>query len=723
MPVFQRVKIERFKEILLNQSSGLVSDGGFSTYTLDDPSITPNGTGDFLGVIKTAVLLAEVYEDTMDTRNISLAQFNNLTQQQFDDAIRQGTILLNRNNNFQSKRIGWVEIGRTRASFYYETCDNSSKRPVSEHYYDLSQIQFDNKIVLGEGSEVEPTEALSQIGGFDPNWTNNTGIFAPGFNPIPLSEYVKFAAFNNGMIQNSMGDMRQINPLGLTDDSRPIRINLLMANRTDHFDNQYATEITPGKWGMVRSTIEEGFRPGIHMVYNQLGLGVNQQQSSTIDFSVNFGSCLSLGYTLTTVGGSVRTGGRTTTTTPETGGPMRPPDVLVPEDVFFPFDGGTTIPFDWGKIGDVDRRVKVTRDYMNKTCFSLIHDFPNSLKEKLILLQNSIDLNQLSGMSSAGNIIDGIIADLDYTFYASRLRYLLMSLIRGEIPYFGSDMPDLMDTVDVPRGTIRKEVNPNTGCIELTYIGTPNGDYVGPQILTPSAFSFDPSMDEPTPLILNLGDVRVDRRGKSTQRFSDAELYWMKRRGSSLNAMGGRGWWDMHSTGYAGQSRIASSDYAQLFELVEDEKPIYIFASDQKWEYGRRETKSVKISNRGGTRMIITDYTPRGCANFVNISLLNALPIVLNPLEEIEFLVEYSPTISGLQSWKGKNDPFPALLSDIEPDNFILIEYQVYFEIPQLGYLPFEAIPEDPRPANRWSFSKRNKNWSKLEIIKTATGT
>lgn len=713
MPIFERYRIDRYKEILTNQPAGTVSDGGFSSYNLDDPSTVPNGTGDFLGIIKTVILLGEIYKETIDTRNISFAEFNNLTQQQFDDYVSQGLILLNRQTNGQPERIGWVEMGRSYASFYYQSCQGG-KIPVSEHYFDLNEFVFDNKTVIGEGPEIEPTEALTPIGNFDPNIANNLGVLRPRFEPLNLTDYVRFAMV--GLITNSSGETARINDLALTEQTRPTQVSLLMANRGDHFDNQFATEVSPGKWGMVRRTIFESIKPGIHVVYPQLGFSV-QQTPYTLDFSISEGRCLQT-TTTTSTGGAVVIGGGVTTTTPQTGGPTLPPMVISDTDIISN-NLNTKVPWDWGKIGDVDRRVKVTREYRNKTCFSLIHDFPESLKQSLLFLQNSIDINEISGTSAGGNILNGNYPNFDYALHSSRLRYLLMSLFRGDIPYINSDIPDIMDTLSIPRGTIRKEVNPNTGCFELTYIGTPNGGYVGPQIFTPSAFSYDASMDEPTPLVIDFGGVRIDRRGKSNQPFSESEIYFMKRGGASLGINNGRGWWD--TWGGIKGGNLYYGGYQRLFELVEEERPIYIHASDQKWQYGNGGFKSITISNRGGTRVIITDYSPRGCANFVNVGLLNSLPIVLNPLEEVEFLVEYVPRNEGLQPWKGKQDPFPALISEVEPDNHIFIEYEIYVEIPQLGYLPLGAIPEDPRPNNRWSFSKRNKNWSKLEIITDGT--
>jgi hypothetical protein len=721
MAVFERYKIERYKEILTNQPSGLVSDGGFSTYSLDDPSVTPNGTGDFLGIIKTVVLLGEVYKETIDIRNMSFNEFNNLTQTQFDDYVRQGMILLNRQTNGQPERIGWVEIGRSHASFYYQSC-SGGKRPVSEHYFDIQEFAFDNRTVIGEGSEIEPTEALTPIGNFDPNIANNLGVLRPGFEPLNLTDYIRFAMV--GTITNINGESIRINDLSLTDQTRPTQVSLLMANRGDHFDNQFANEVSIGKWGMIRRTISESLKPGVHVIYSQYGLSLSSQGTPySLDFSRNEGQCLQTTIITSTGGGAVVTGGTGVTTTPQTGGTMRPPMSITDEDILFN-DKYTKIPWDVGKINPVDRQVKVTRDQLEKTCFSLIHDFPKSLKDRLVFSQNSIDLSQISGLFATGNSKNGLPPSSDFGILASRLKYQIIKLINGEIPFVTSDVPDLMDTVDLPRGSLRKEINPNTGCIEITYIGTPVTDYIGPELLLPTEFGLDES-DEPTPLIWDDGNTRVDSRGRTINPFSQTELYWMKRRGATIYAQGGRGWWDrMSSSGGSGKT-AHYGDVVRLIEISEQEMPIYMYASDQKWNYkksGTIETKSLSIENRGGTTIIITDYRARGNANFINVGLLDVLPVVLNPGEILDFEVDYVPRTTGLQTWKGKNDPFPALLTEVAPENYLIIDYTAYARLPQLGFVPIDGIPDDPRPSDRWRLSKRNKLWSKLELITTNGG-
>lgn len=341
MPIIRRAQINKFKEVLISESAGLIQDS-LGTYTLDNPSTTPNGTGDFLGVIKTAVLLGQVEIHTVDTRNFTIAQFNNLTQQEFDNYVRVGLIRYNQPTGMP-ERLGWVEMGRTNASFYYETCPGG-KRPVSEHYYDMVAFAFDNKLVYGEGLELIPSSAtaiggpntpLTPIGNFDPNWYTNMGPIAPRFDPLSLPQYMSFSLFNNGQVINSDGEVRGISAGMYSSQSRPLRKNILFANRDEHFDNRFATEITPGKWGSVRGVIEQSIVANVVRVQNPItGTTVD------MDFGLSKGECLQIatvtpsGGTTTTVttGGPtppVMVGGGGITTTPATGGPTPPPPTVV----------------------------------------------------------------------------------------------------------------------------------------------------------------------------------------------------------------------------------------------------------------------------------------------------------------------------------------------------------------------------------------------------------
>lgn len=338
MPIIRRAQIFTFKEVIVTDSTGFITDS-VGTYTLDDPSTNPNGTGDFLGIIKSVALLGEVEIHTVDTRNLSIAQFNNLTQQEFDNYVRNTTI------GYTRETIGWVEMGRTNASFYYETC-SGGKRPVSEHYYNLEDFAFDNKRVYGEGPNILPSNAtaiggpntaLTPIGDFDPNWYTNIGPIGPRFEPLTLPAYMYGVIFNEGKITNSDGEIREVRGFYSREPStwqpakngnRPIRKNILFANKSEHFDNKFVTEISPGKWGAVRGTIQQAVIPPT------IGGRVSGQPVNSVPISMNFdvskGECLK---TITVL----PPGGTTTTITTIAGPPpvippVMPPPVIVQND-------------------------------------------------------------------------------------------------------------------------------------------------------------------------------------------------------------------------------------------------------------------------------------------------------------------------------------------------------------------------------------------------------
>ena len=146
MAIINRFQIRRFKEVQVPVSAGLVEDGGFSTFTLDSPSINPTGTSDFAGVINKSVLLGEVIKEVLDTNPrrlrqdpLPIARFQQLTQVEFENLLQNGEIVLNPNTKGIAEVIGWVELGKSSPSFYYQTCENG-KQPRSDNYYGLTDL-------------------------------------------------------------------------------------------------------------------------------------------------------------------------------------------------------------------------------------------------------------------------------------------------------------------------------------------------------------------------------------------------------------------------------------------------------------------------------------------------------------------------------------------------------------------------------------------------------
>lgn len=285
----------------MNQPEGLVSDGGFSTYTLDQNS-------DFLGVIKNITLIGEVTEITMDSGRFTVNQINNTTQAEFDQLVSNGTIKIT------ERILGWVEMAKTRASFYYQECSPTTfvrKQPISENYYDFSTFGFGTSLVAGSGLQDTDFQysvgeaALRPVGTFDPNIGNNMGVFGPGFNQMDLQSYIKMVinstiSTGQGSIQNMQGNTRPVNGWQPIDGQILSQIQLYLADKDEHFNNPNAQTISTGKYGRNRSVIQEGFRSSSY---------------PGADLSKSIGSCLDTTIPSITTTVSPSTGGEIPTTT------------------------------------------------------------------------------------------------------------------------------------------------------------------------------------------------------------------------------------------------------------------------------------------------------------------------------------------------------------------------------------------------------------------------
>jgi hypothetical protein len=283
MATINKYQIRRYKEVLIDVPAGIVEDGGFSTFQLDNPDMIlnpPNGTSDFFGTIKKVVLLGEVIKETLDTGNVGIGQFNQLTQQDFQNQLNLGTFVYNKDNGGRATVIGWVELGETYPSFYYEDCvvgGNNGKRPVSENYYDLDYFDVSPYTVSGEGIG---QAALQQTG----NWNYGDSIGNWGPLPFPRQENLTLdrymiAVLNGGEIQGVKVTELRSNLLG--------SIPVLISDYEEHFlGNNSKYTLSPSfannngnsrvVYARIRRTISSGFRP-------------------STEFQKNSGGCISIG--------------------------------------------------------------------------------------------------------------------------------------------------------------------------------------------------------------------------------------------------------------------------------------------------------------------------------------------------------------------------------------------------------------------------------------------
>lgn len=278
MPVLSRYRISSFQDVQIDQPAGLVNDGQFSTYTLDDPAITPGGTGDFLGVIKTSVLLGRLVREEIDTRRYTIADLNNLTINQYQEEIANGNIIQNpRSRTNSAEEIGWVELGRSRASFYYKDCTingNRGKQPTAEFFYTLGTFNLDGKILRGindpQGRAVYfGAPALEQIGAYNQvDVLNNFGLLGPNFAPMDINEYMSHAlAYKTVQLPTATGFRNSTGwyfPNGTGDflattgyrTEQLSNIQLLLATKSEHFDNELTQPYSSGVWARSRETAQ-----------------------------------------------------------------------------------------------------------------------------------------------------------------------------------------------------------------------------------------------------------------------------------------------------------------------------------------------------------------------------------------------------------------------------------------------------------------------------------
>lgn len=286
MAIFKRYKINNFKEVLIDQPSGQISDGGLSTVTIPE---------EFGGIVKNSILIGEVIESTLDT-NYSISEINATTQQEFDQIVRLGKIPVRKYISIIDRPLGWVEIARTRPSFFYELCEPTKfirKKPVSEHFFDFSTFAFGTNIIVGSSpmdrSDDHSIGALSlqPIGTFDPNISNNMGVFGPRFNQMDLQLYMRMVINNTitigqGSIQNDQGESRPVKGWQPLDGVILENIQLLVSNKSENFDNKNNIPDSLGRYGSYfNRNILDGFKASNY--FN----GV----TGFTDFGQSIGSC------------------------------------------------------------------------------------------------------------------------------------------------------------------------------------------------------------------------------------------------------------------------------------------------------------------------------------------------------------------------------------------------------------------------------------------------
>ena len=204
------------------------------------------GSQDFVGVIKRTFLLAKI-------RYVDYSDLYKTVNQVYDDASK-GIIP----NYFESTLNGWLVIGESKPSFYYEQCGTSygsdfyfGRIPVSINYFDLDDIWIDENndgswnLVSGEG--VNP---LEQVGRFNVNDVNpvmsRNGFdwnFGPDLQNMTNPLQIKFIQQYIPFVVNDFGQPLFPNLIGNTTNLATIKtkispVNLHVASRFDIINNR-----------------------------------------------------------------------------------------------------------------------------------------------------------------------------------------------------------------------------------------------------------------------------------------------------------------------------------------------------------------------------------------------------------------------------------------------------------------------------------------------------
>jgi len=248
MPIINKYEIQRYREVLINVQPGLVDDGQYSTFLLETFDTNPNGTGHFVGLIKTGVLLGDVVKNSLNTGNITLQQFNAMTLKQVNEYIERGLFIS------QRQILGWVELSRSIPSFYYQDCYNG-KIPIVDRWYDFTNIEVRQNVLSNDDS-------LTTIGVWDINDSFNNWGTTPYPNQTPLTFYQYFDIVTNDAFIDGV-NFTKFNLKKL------YNIPLIQANKLDHFDGNesyptsftfFSNKTTYGRFR--RSELQVGFNFG-----------------------------------------------------------------------------------------------------------------------------------------------------------------------------------------------------------------------------------------------------------------------------------------------------------------------------------------------------------------------------------------------------------------------------------------------------------------------------
>lgn len=414
MAIIKRLNITEFKEVSFENPIGL------QEYTTPNGTVDPfgnpvltggyeindnadfSGTTDFKGVIKTHALLAKIEVFSIDIGQLTYQQFMQMTPGQAQNMFGGGTLIEN---------IGWVNLGETLPSFYYEDCDGvfndpllgrlnvPGRLPVSRPFFSLGKLNIDiinNRIRLVNGEE-NGRDALNVIGEY-PVQQNNILTFGPnplqypGMPPIfDPQQYLRFIINPNGMsiipgqggFQNSVTITSDPKTVELQRSYRDIVINpdnpRYRANDSDTTESGYVYDDgVKLRWSEPWLIIPESFPAGLFGPNQNIGsLGTWESENG----GRSEGQCIPFPDIEEPQG-------------PTDGGVGGGPDIVTPDtgvddEIDFDFDFGCPEPYPIN-LPPYD---VVTTDEINRP-FDLIEFNINGIQDTIELLRSEYQFQE-----------------------------------------------------------------------------------------------------------------------------------------------------------------------------------------------------------------------------------------------------------------------------------------------------------------------------------------
>lgn len=214
MAKIKSLYITSFKVVSYLTEPGIQEERTNNTWILDpslDVSLTPGGvsyqadlnslgTADFHNVVKTNVLLARMEARLLDIGNVSYAQFRQLPPSPQNQGLTYFT---------STEDIGWVELGKSVTSIYYEDCNGvyddpklgrlsvPGRLPTAINYFDLDELGIGTlyQVIGGTPQPIQNIPIVSGIGNgkaaldIIKTYNPNNGLTAEDrvtFGPDPL---------------------------------------------------------------------------------------------------------------------------------------------------------------------------------------------------------------------------------------------------------------------------------------------------------------------------------------------------------------------------------------------------------------------------------------------------------------------------------------------------------------------------------------------------------